>query len=486
MTIMNNATKISSIFILLLLASISCKDDFLERKPLNESADVSFYRNANDALAALNSVYDIMQYGRMWKFEISVIGNRYNNDTGILPRADFSTGYLPTNERRLSMWQYLYTGINRANIVLERIPPIEMDDQLKSRILGEAKFLRALYFFTLSHMFGDVPIRLVPSGLETLTQAKSSRAEVVAQAIKDLQEAEQVLPLRSAQAAADLGRATKGSATALMGKVYLYNQQWSEAAAKFAELIATGEYALDADYMPQFLLGGDNTGESIFEVQFQTGGPGWDNSSDGSWISGWNGVAGHGAAITYGFGGGAQPNQDFVDDFEEGDKRRGYIVEEGDDYLGIPFASANSPTGYGVLKYIVPLTAEVGSGNSPINNHLIRYADALLMYAEALNESNGGPTDEAYDAFNQVRNRAGLGDLPEGMTKQEFFNALVRERRIELYLEGHRTWDIVRWGLGGEILTTTNEFQEGRNEFMPIPQSELNANPLMVQNPNYQ
>ncbi len=477
---------ISSFTILFTSIYFSCKDEFLDRQPLNESSDIGFYRNASDALAALNSVYDVMQWNFLWKFEIGVIGSRFNNDVGQLPRPDFSTGFLPTNERRLGHWAQLYTGINRANIVLDRVSEIDMDAQLKDRILAEAKFCRGLFYFVLSHMWGDVPLRTQPTTLDNLALAKSPRADIVAQVISDLQDAEQSLPLRSQQAAEDLGRATKGSATALLGKVYLYDENWSQAAAKFQEVINSGEYQLNEDYMPQFLLGGDNSPESVFEVQFQTGGPGWNTGSDGSWMSGWNGVTGHGDAITFGFGAGFQPNEEFVSSFEEGDERLEYIVRDGDDYFGIPFVAANSPTGFGLRKYIVPKTAEVGSGNSPINHHVIRYADVLLMYAEALNENGSGPTPEAYDAINQVRTRAKLPALPTGLSQSEFFDALVQERRLELFLEHHRTWDLIRWGLAGDVLTTTNEYQEGKNRFLPIPQSELNANPDLVQNPSYE
>lgn len=474
------------IFLFLMVTYYSCEKQFLERQPLNESSDVAFYRNAEDALAALNSVYDVLQWNFMWKFEGLAIGNRYNNDVGQLPRPDFSTGFLPTNERALSSWGQLYVGINRANIVIDKVSEIDMDAQLKARILAEAKFLRALCYFELSYRWGDVPLRLSPTSLDDLSTAKSPRADIVAQIIKDLQEAEPDLPLRSSQAAEDLGRVTKGAAAALQGKVYLYDQKWSEAAGKFAEVISSGEYQLNADYLPQFQLGGDNSVESVFEVQFQTGGPGWNTGSDGSWMSGWNGVTGHGDAITYGFGAGFQPNQGFVDAFESGDERSGYVVADGDDYLGIPFVGANSPTGYGVLKYIVSKNSEVGSGNSPINTHVIRYADVLLMYAEALNESNGGPTTAAYDAINEVRNRSELPDLTSGLSREDFFDAIVQERRIELFLEGVRTWDLIRWGLAGPVLGPTNEFQAGKNELMPYPQSELNANSALVQNPDYQ
>ena len=141
------------------LIYISCKDSFLERAPLNEASDVTFYQTESDAIAAVNSIYDIMQYGRMWKFEISVIGNRYNNDLGIIPRpTQFPADYQATNGRRLSMWENFYIGINRANIALERIPPIDMDETLKARLLGEAKFLRGFYYFKLATFFEDVPV----------------------------------------------------------------------------------------------------------------------------------------------------------------------------------------------------------------------------------------------------------------------------------------------------------------------------------------
>jgi len=224
-----------------LITYISCDNSFLERAPLNEASDVTFYQTESDAVAATNAIYDIMQYGRMWKFEISVIGNRYNDDLGIIPRpTQFPSDFQATNGRRLSMWENLYIGINRANIALERVPPIEMDEDLKARLLGEAKFLRGFYYFTLATFFEDVPIRLEPTSLENLEMAKSPKSEVLDLVRQDLSEAAQVLPERSAQDPADLGRATKGAANAMLGKVELYQGNFAEAAQLFETVISSG------------------------------------------------------------------------------------------------------------------------------------------------------------------------------------------------------------------------------------------------------
>lgn len=469
-----------------LLVYISCDKNFLERAPLNEASDVTFYQTESDAIAAVNAIYDIMQYGRMWKFEISVIGNRFNNDLGIIPRpTQFPSEYQATNGRRLSMWENLYVGINRANIALERIPPIDMEEGLKARLLGEAKFLRGFYYFTLATFFEDVPLRLEPTTLDNLAMAKSSKAEVLAQARKDLSEAAAVLPERSEQDPADLGRATLGAAIAMLGKLELYQQNFAEALQHFETVIASGEYMLNEEYAPQFLAGGDNTPESIFEVQHATGGGGWNDSNEGSWMSGWNSATQ--ASVNFGFGGGAQPNEDFVSAIEAGDERGEFIiVRDGDDYFGVPFDASTSTTEFGLRKYIFPRELEQVSADSEINFHIIRYADLLLMYAEALNEVNGGPSQEAYDAINAVRNRAGLPDLATGMSKEEFFRAIVQERRVELFLEAHRTWDLIRWGLAGEVLTPINGFIVGRHERLPVPQTELDSNPLMEQHPAYE
>lgn len=469
-----------------LLVYVSCSESFLEKVPLNESSDATFYQSEGDAVAAVNAIYDVLQYIRLWKFEITVIGNRFNDDSGLQPRpTQFPSGYQATNARLLSMWENLYIGINRANIAMERIPSIEMDEELKARLLGEAKFLRGLYYFTLATFFEDVPLRLEPTNLENLGIAKSPKADVVAQARKDLTEAIDVLPERAQQDASDLGRATRGAALGMLGKLELYQQNFSEAIPLFQTLVESGEYQLIEDYGLQFQSGGDNTPESVFEVQTVTGGGGWANDSEGSWMSGWNSVSGH-TSINYGFGAGNQPSEDFVSAYEAGDLRESFnIVRHGDDYFGVPFDSAKSATGYGHRKYIIPAAEEATSGDSGINFHLMRYADVLLMYAEALNEVSG-PTAEAYAAINQVRNRAGLADLAAGMSKEEFFRALVHERRIELYLEAHRTWDLIRWGLAEEVLTPCNGFVVGKHERLPVPQTELDTNPLMVQHPAYQ
>lgn len=487
MMTMKKILIISSLVLSSLLVYVSCDNSFLERAPLNEASDVTFYQTESDAIAATNAIYDIMQYGRMWKFEISVIGNRYNNDLGIIPRpTQFPSEYQATNGRRLSMWENLYVGINRANISLERIPAIEMDEELKARLLSEAKFLRGFYYFTLATFFEDVPLRLEPTTLENLPMAKSPKSEVLARARQDLQEASQVLPERSAQEPADLGRATRGAAIAMLGKLELYQQNFSEALQHFQTVINSGEYMLNDEYAPQFLVGGDNTPESVFEVQHAVGGGGWDNSNEGSWMSGWN-ASTQPDAINYGFGGAFQPNEEFVSAFEEGDLRKEFIiVEDGDDFFGTTYDASGTATPYGLRKYVFPKELEQQAADSDINFHIIRYADVLLMYAEALNEVNGGPTAEAYSAINAVRNRAGLNDLPAGLSQSAFFDAIVQERRIELFLEAHRTWDLVRWGLGPEVLGPINGFVENRHERLPVPQTELDTNPMMEQHPAYQ
>ena len=481
-----------SLFILLLvpvslLVYMSCDRSFLEKAPLNEASDVTFYQTESDAVAATNAIYDVMQYGRMWKFEISVIGNRFNDDLGIIPRpTQFPSEYQATNGRRLSMWENLYIGINRANIALERIPPIDMDEDLKARLLGEAKFLRGFYYFTLATFFEDVPLRLEPTTLENLELAKSPKSDILTQARQDLTEAASVLPERSAQDPADLGRATKGAATAMLGKLELYQGNFSEALPYFESVVESGEYSLNEAYGPQFLAGGDNTPESIFEVQHAVSGGGWNDSNEGSWLSGWN-ASTQPDAINFGFGGGFQPNENFVNALEEGDLRGEFIVvEDGDDFFGVPYDASRGATPYGLRKYVFPKDLEQQAADSEINFHIIRYADLLLMYAEVLNEVNGGPTAAAYEAVNAVRNRAGLPDLPGGLSQQAFFDAIVQERRIELFLEAHRTWDLVRWGMAPDVLGTTNGFVANRHERLPVPQTELDTNPLMEQHPAYE
>lgn len=481
-----NIFRTLCLIISLLLAGTSCKKEFLDRKPLNEASDINFYRNAADAVAGINAAYNPLQMPRMYKQEITVLGNQYNNDTGINPKNNqFSSAFQPTNERLLITWGFSYVGINRANIVLQRVPAINMDENLKKRILAEAKFLRGFYYWILAKFFGTAVILTEPVDPSALNKANAPLEEVYARIVEDFTDASKDLPWPSEYAAADLGRASKGAALGMLGKVALYRKQWQVAADHFRTIIQSDKYRLNTEYMPQFLLGGDNTPESIFEVQFQSKGPGGFAENLGGWFSGWYGVPGHGAVINYGFGGGIQPSRDFVNSIEPGDDRRKMIVTNGENYLGIPFDASKSTSGYGGLKYIVHKSAEGQAGDSPINYHVMRYADVLLMYAEALNELNSGPTTEAYNAINQVRNRAKLPDLPMGLNKQQFFNAIVQERRVELFWEAHRTFDIIRWGLAGTILTPNNGFIVGKHEKLPIPQSEINANPLIVQNKGY-
>lgn len=484
---MKNTIRIVLLTMSIVFIYSSCNVSFLDKAPLNEASDATFYTKEADAVAAVNAVYDPMQWIHAYKITINELSNEFTNDLG-LPRPDqFPSMFQPTVTRELSVWPVLYVGINRANIAIEKIPEIEMDENLKTRLLAEVKFLRGFYYFKLATFFGDVIIRDEPTTINNLEKAKSPKSDVIAFVRRDLGEAIAGLPERSDQPTSDLGRATKGAAIALLGKVELYEKNFAEAAILFKKVIDSQEYMLNEDYGPQFNYGGDNTPESIFEVQFVTNSGGaWGNESEGGYFSGWEGTVQDG--FNYGFGANQQPNQDFVDAFEVGDNRKDYIiVEDGDDYFGTPFNGGNSTTGYGFRKYIIPAELETGgAADSGINQHIIRYADVLLMYAEAVNETSNGPNTDALDAINLVRERAGLNDLASGLSKQDFFDAIVHERRIELFMEDQRLWDLIRWGLAPEILGDFNGFVEGRHETLPIPQSEIDNNPLMVQNPAYQ
>jgi hypothetical protein len=385
--------------------------------------------------------------------------------------------YNSTNGFLHMIYSGLYSGVRRANIVIAAVPEVNMDKALQSRYIAEAKFLRAFYYWQLTNLWGDVILLTVPlkSPAEALI-AKSSKAVVTDFIIKDLQEAIAVLPV--SYGASDVGRATKGAAQALLGKVYLYAQDYVNAESLLNQVIKSGVYDLMDDFRHVWNRDYENNKESIFEVQFADIG--------GTGINDFNRVAlprVNGATGTF------NATQRIVDAFPVNDPRLGFSVfREGDVFapelstssLNLDvYKSVWSTTGYNIKKGVVPIMFLNGNDN---NYPLIRYADVLLMYAEAANEL--GLIDEARDAVNIVRRRPTV-NMPvltalDSGTKQAMFNAIVHERQVELAFENHRFNDLRRWGLADSVLGSSGYLPKHR--YFPIPQPELDINPQLVQN----
>lgn len=490
----------------LTFGSINCKKT-LYKDPLGQlSTDVN-YITADDARRAITATYapaagnnwccTYIQPGYMhW-----VLGNVASDDTEKGGESGSDQLYaqqiqlfnIPAdNDATRFAYQISYVGIRRANLALENIPNISMEAPLKERYLAEAKFMRAWYYFNLVKAFGDVPL-VVSSKFDSYNLTRTPKVQVYEQMIKDLTEAEAVLPKASQYAAADQGRATNGAAQAYLGKAYLYMKNFAKAEEWFGKVILSGEYALHADYLEMFLRAGETSREHIFQVKFlnDQGAQPANNNNIGT-------TFGSRARNGWGFN---LPTQDFVDAFEPGDPRLAKTVYKNGDVMpdGLTANVGNSTTGYLAKKYYVPEYERIqGSLQAGRDDIYMRLGKVYLWYAEAANEM--GKTAEALKYVEEVRKRARQGNnavLPEiKETNKDALRQLIwKEQRVEFGQEYERFFELVRQGRAGQVLrayaakynTAKGQgFKDGVNEIFPIPQSEINlSNGKIKQNTGY-
>jgi tetratricopeptide (TPR) repeat protein len=385
-----------------------------------------------------------------------------------------------------NVFRWNYTGLTRANYILENKDNIDFPG--KAHIMAEAKFLRAYYYFELVKYFGDVPLIIDKRiGIEEALQiARSPKTEVYAQIEKDLKDASEVLnPVASQK-----GRATKGAALSFLGKVYLYQNKFTEAAATFDEVIATGSYSLIPNYNDLFSVANENNSETVFDVEYtglEGGSYGCLICLEGNAAVGFQGIRQYNGPV-YGDGNSYNlPTQDLYDAFSSIDPRRNATVLDIDAFIAaqpnaasITYAiGAGGHTGYYNNKYI-KRQGEIGLPDndltSPVNYRVMRYADVLLMAAEAHYQLGNASTAQAL--VNQVRSRAGI----QGITVNSI-DKIYRERRFELSGEGLRFFDLVRTG---QAATNIDGFIAGKHELFPIPQVEIDlTGGNWSQNPGY-
>lgn len=502
----------------MLLATSCVKDDDLSQADPNLETTASFWQNGEDALLGVNSVYGSLltdgTYMRSTPLLLDLKGDdTYSNSPW---SAMYNVGKFNSSiaDAAIYGWAYetYYQGIYRANQVLENVPNIEMDQDLKDRVIGQAHFLRGLYLFHAVNLFRNVP---VPLSTDIYHEQKSPE-EAWAQVIQDFEVAAAKLPISyediTGPDEGQKGRATKGAALAYLGKAHLFNENFEEARDYFKQVIDLGIYSLVPNYKDNFTEENENNSESIFEVQFSREAGGVDLGWGGAPASGWGKTSAR--AITYaprGFGWtDVQPTTTLFEEFleektvdGETDPRLNATIAWNDPagyaLYGRDFATfyANNPADLNALyvnKYQNSSNGRLDEFDwrSGINERIMRYADVLLMYAEALNET--GNTSLAYDYVQIVRDRVNLPDLrtvKPNMTQQEMFEQIAHERFLELAIEGHRFDDIRRWGWLDTRLPWLIErdpefitYSEGR-EYFPIPQVEVDNNPGTEQNPGY-
>lgn len=491
--------------ILIFSAFTSCKQDYLDVTNPNQLSDNSYFKNESELQASVNSAYGAMQrlelYGRKYFFLYDLLSDDVRGNDPLYLDGQTLTAYtfLANSETVGDVWRGAYRGILRTNITLAYSAKLPKS-ALLDRIIAEAYFLRGLYYFELVQSWGGVPIR---NEVGIASAPRATAAEVWALVEADLKKAEAALP--DAYAGNDVGRATKWSAKALLGKAYLYQKKYADAAGKFKEVVdyATAnpsKMGLMADYRDNFVELSDKDAsyvefnkESLFEISF---GGSERTGSFNNWGQDGPG-AGEGTfrAIEYGFTifGNTSPSLDIVAAYPDSDPRkrmnmfgpgskinRDKVLKDYDraDWQHKKYSNLGSISSSGddVQNF----------AGSSINMRVIRYADVLLMYAEALNAPQNGVGTQfnplALAALNQVRARVGLAPSAASGAA-DLFQAIVNERRFELWGEQVRRKDIVRWGIARNVLG--NKFVTGKHELLPIPQTELDLNPGMAQNPGY-
>lgn len=481
--------------VLLLLAG--CSKDYLDRQPLDTINTENYPTNAEELVTIVNGAYQPLQWPklynmRMWTTDImagnSIVGAGGGTD-GIETQdmANFVTS--TDNAGVLDLWRGPWPGILMSNIVLDAAPNLDIDQAIKDRSMGEAYFLRAHYYFILARFFGDVPLVTTPqSSDDDLLPERDPVADVYAQIISDFQAAAELLPTKASYSGENLGRVPKGAAYGMLAKVYLTLGD-DQKAVEYATKVEDLGYALNDDYAANFDIHNENSKESLFEVQYASNGgfDFWSNENQASWTSPFMGP--RGANFVAGGYGWNQPTQEFVSQYEDGDKRKDVTIlyEGAPQFDGKDYSSSYSLTGYNTRKFLVPLSEISSYDNSPKNFPVLRYADVLLMKAEALNEL--GQTSEAENYINMVRNRAGLDDIQSGLSQADFREAVLHERRMELAFEGQRWFDLIRVNNGQYALEFLHSIGKNnasqKNLLFPIPQIELDRNPNLTQNPGY-
>ena len=486
--------KILLVFILLLTINYACSDNFVDVKPTSENSE-DFFNTQEDYENALIGAYDLLQstYLNVLLGEIAsdntLAGGESATDVPGIQQVDDMI-HTPLNAQLRDIWNWMYAGVNRANYILEFKDKTDFEG--KDQIIAEATFLRAYYYFELVKWFGDVPLSVdkrIQFG-EQFTIDRTPAANVYAQIELDLIFAADNLPLVQNTP----GRVTKGAAQALLGKAYLYQQKYDEASGVLESVITSNTYDLVSDYNTIFEEVGENNEESVFEVQYFEGqGAGFEclQCSEGNVAVGFSGVRNYtGPDFSSGFSFNV-PVQEVVDAFEAGDSRKEVAILDIEAWAtatGATFGKGYEHTGYFNRKYIPRTRSTDAQGDrnltNPNNYRAIRFADVLLMAAEAFNRRTTPDDAKAQTYLNRVRERA-FGTTANNIsaTGDVLYENILQERRVELVGEGHRFFDLVRTGKAEQEI---DNFVSGKHELFPIPAIEIQlAGNRWSQNPNY-
>ncbi len=490
---MKSILTITLTTVIISLGMIGCEKFLAVNPPYTQDAE-NYFLTEEDYRNALTGAYDLLQasFLSVWIGEIasdnSIAGGESVNDTQGLHQIDNMTHGAVNNELR-SLFRWNYAGLTRANYILEQqTNPDAIDFYGKDHVFAEAKFLRAYYYFELVKVFGGVPLIIDKRiGVEEAKDIpRASVDEVYTQIESDLIDAAAVLQPFPSQK----GRATSGAAKALLGKVYLYQGKNSQAASVLGEVISSGMYSLIPNYDNLFLASSEGNSETVFDVEYsglEGGSYGCLVCLEGNATPGFHGIRQYNGPV-YGDGNSYNlPTQELYDAFDPSDPRRDATVLDIDAFIAaqvdassITYAiGAGGHTGYYNNKYI-KRQGEIGLPDddltSPVNYRVIRYADVLLMAAEA--NFLSGSSGLAQQYVDEVRARVGMPSIPVSSVE-----VIWNERRLELSCEGHRFFDLVRTGQADIYI---DGFQTGKHELFPIPQVEIDlVGGNWSQNPGY-
>ena len=497
------------ISVMLILSISACKKDLLDTSPLDQPSPDNWYNNEKEAFISLTGIYSNLTEMPIYFDAMSDdLYNQYPWE-GSTEVADGSYG--STSGYISWKWSADYQGIWRANSFIANMEEkAKFDQQVIDQMIAEAKFLRAFWYADLADFYEDVPLILAPQTLAESQTPKSPKADILTAVYKDLDDAIASLP--DSYSAGDIGRATKGAAIALKARVKLFNGAWTEAASLANQIISAGTYELYPDYAGLFTVAAEYNSEVIFDqAQMKDKRPSGYSTVIRDWRSF---VPLIGLSDDYYMSDGKPitdpaSGYDPTNPFVNRDPRL-YVTLQvpGETYNGEVYIPANdfSPSGMAVVKWVEVDNTEYW--NSELNIILIRYAEVLLTYAEAQNEA-AGPDESVYSALHLIRNRAGMPDVTPGLTQDQMRQEIRHERRIEMVGEGLRYSDIRRWkiaenvmvnGMGynsaslsdpetlanwvfEEVVVNERSFIAPKHYVWPLPQSEIQVNENLVQNP---
>jgi len=493
--------KIKIFIATILIIGFNSCSSFLEEHPTDRLTTVNFYQSTKDAQAAVDATYQQMNsmYNRLMYNLCDLPCDGMKNGLG-MPNAFLQDlAYMRHDQGNTfvrDMWNNCYSGIAKANAAIENIPNVTMEEGLKNRYIGEARFLRALYYFNLVRFFGDVPL-VTKLGLEEAIGPRTSKDQVYAFLIEDLIAAENSLPMRSSYSAADKARASREAAKVLLGKVYVTTGDFERAKNKLAEVVEReAEYGLGLheDYAANWNTATEAGKEAILYLEYGVA----PFTSNGEMSLAGPKYSVPGGSIDVADSNEADiPTQELFDLYDAKDKRRDFNLR----YEFTNYATKE------VVRSSIPLFGKFWIDNistcalCDINMHVMRYADALLLYAEALSET--GDAQKALEVLNRVRERAfgdTSGNYTQTMSREAFRDVILLERHFEFPIEGHRWFDLVRMGKLRERMLAHAEYEASVAEanktdiirnfkdymnLMPVPQAQLDLNKELTQNPGW-